>query len=217
MPSITKKVNLMTRDESKLEILKKVESGILSVEEGSALLGIFDKAERQPVEPEIIDHPGEAFAEPVETPKVSGCWKAAWSMILLAGAVLTAFSAFWVYQGYMNKGFGWGFWLSWIPLVLGVFIMVGGWILLESPWMHVRIHSKEDKKDLNIVLSMPIPFGLARWVFKTFGVYMPEEVRKKGIPEMLDLIEGTLRNGEPFHVQVDDKDDGSKVEVIMAK
>jgi hypothetical protein len=207
----------MTREESKLEILKKVENGDLSVEEGSALLSIFDKAERQPVEPEIIDDHGEEFAEPMETPKVSGCWKAAWSMILFGGAVLTAFSAFWVYQGYTTKGFGWGFWLSWIPLVLGVFIMVGGWILLESPWMHVRIHSKEEKKDVNIVLSMPIPFGLARWVFKTFGSYMPEDVRNKGIPELLDDIEVSLKNGEPFHVQVDDKDDGSKVEVFMAK
>ena len=44
----------MTREESKLEILKKVENGVLSVEEGSALLGIFDNAERQPVEPEIV-------------------------------------------------------------------------------------------------------------------------------------------------------------------
>ena len=95
--------------------------------------------------------------------------------------------------------------------------MVGGWILLESPWMHVRIHSKEEKKDVNIVLSMPIPFGLARWVFKTFGSSMPEEVRNKGIPELLDDIEVSLKNGEPFHVQVDDKDDGSKVEVFMAK
>ena len=72
----------MTREESKLEILKKVENGVLSVEEGSALLGILDKAERPSVEPEIVKERDEEFTEPVETPKVSGCWKAAWSMIL---------------------------------------------------------------------------------------------------------------------------------------
>ena len=207
----------MTKDESKLEILKKVEDGTLSVEEGSDLLGILDGAGKSAAEPEIVRERYDQDEKPVETPRVSGCWKAAWSMILLGGAVLTAFSAFWVYQGYQNKGFGWGFWLSWIPLVLGVLIMIGGWILLESPWLHVRIHSKEEGKDVNIVLSMPIPFGLARWVFKTFGSSMPEEVRNKGIPEMLDEIEKTLKQGEPFHITVDDKKDGSHVEVIMAK
>jgi len=207
----------MTKDESKLEILKKVEDGTLTVEEGSDLLGILDLAAAKPAQPEIIRERLEEEPETVEAPKVSGCWKAAWSMILLCGAVLTGFSAFWVYQGYQNKGFGWGFWLSWIPLVLGVLIMIGGWILLESPWLHVRIHSKEEGKNVNIVLSMPIPFGLARWVFKTFGSSMPEEVRNKGIPEMLDEIETTLKKGEPFHVKVDDDEDGSKVEVYMGK
>lgn len=207
----------MTRDESKLEILKKVENGTLSVEEGSDLLGILDNAKWKSPEPEIVGNGGEVFPEPEESPKVSGCWKAAWSMILLGGAVLTAFSAFWAYQGFQNKGFGWGFWLSWIPLVMGVFLMIGGWILIESPWLHVRIHSQEEKKKKNIVLSLPIPFGLARWVFKTFGAVMPEDVRNKGIPEMLDEIEATLKIGEPFHIQIDDDEDGSKVEVLMAK
>jgi hypothetical protein len=207
----------MTKDESKLEILKKVESGVLSIEEGSDLLGILDNAEVKKAAPEIVRDGGDEFSEPMEAPKVSGCWKAAWSMILLGGAVLTAFSAFWVYQGYEAKGFGWAFWLSWIPLVLGVLIMIGGWILLESPWLHVRIHQKEEKKDVNIVLSLPVPLGLAKWVFKTFGEHMPVEVQDKHIPELLDEIEASLKKGEPFHVQVDDEKDGAKVEIFMGR
>jgi hypothetical protein len=34
----------MTADENKLEILKKVENGTLSVEEGADLIGILDRA-----------------------------------------------------------------------------------------------------------------------------------------------------------------------------
>ena len=88
---------------------------------------------------------------------------------------------------------------------------------MESPWMHVRIQSKEENKKVHIVFSMPVPLRLVRWVFRTFGKYMPEEVHDKGIPEMLDEIEATLKAGDPFHVQIDDKEDGSKVEVFMAK
>ncbi len=206
----------MTRDESKIEILKKVESGILSVEEGSDLLGIFDKAEEEAIlaseSPKTVDLEP---MQPIEKPQATGCWKAAWSMILVGGAVLTGFSAYWIFQAYENKGLGWGFFLSWIPLILGVFITIGGWILMESPWMHVRIHSKEDEKKVHIVFSMPVPLRLARWVFRTFGHYMPEEVREKGIEEMLGAIEASMKAGEPFHVQVDDDKDGSKVEVFI--
>lgn len=206
----------MTRDESKIEILKKVESGVLSVEEGSDLLGIFDKAEKESPVPEKPTKSLELESmAPMEKIQASGCWKAAWSMILVGGALLTGFSAYWVFQAYENKGFGWGFFLSWIPLILGVFLMIGGWILMDSPWMHVRIHSKEDNKKVHIVFSMPVPLRLAGWVFKTFGHYMPQEVREKGVEEMLEAIEESMKAGEPFHVQVDDDKDGSKVEVFI--
>ena len=79
----------MTSDESKLEILRKVEDGTLSVEEGSDLIGILEAAKAASSEPEFIqppNEPDEPKTQP-EAPKVSGCWKAAWSMILLGGAV----------------------------------------------------------------------------------------------------------------------------------
>jgi hypothetical protein len=203
----------MTRDENKIEILKKVENGTLSVEEGSDLIGILENAEKLENQPEILDPLPPA--EPVEKPKTSGCWKAAWSMVLFGGAVLTGFSAYWVYQAYHRSGMGWGFWLSWIPFVIGVMIMIGGVWLLEGPWMHVRIKSKDEGKDVKFVFSMPAPFRFASWVMRTFGRYMPPEVREKGVPEMLDEIGESLKRGDPFQVQVDDDKSGDKVEVFI--
>jgi hypothetical protein len=208
---------MMTKDESKLEILKKVEDGTLTIEEGSDLLGILEKGDPKQSQPVVI-HPDRALPpmDPMEKPTAAGCWKAGWSLILLAGAVLTGFSAYWVYQGYKNNGFGWGFWLSWIPMALGVLIMIAGWGLLESPWMHVRVHSKGESKRVNIVFSMPIPLRFVRWIFRTFGGMMPAEVKDKGIEEMLDAMETSIKNGDPFHVQVDDDGEDSKVEVFIA-
>lgn len=56
---------------------------------------------------------------------------------------------------------------------------------------------------------------LAKWVFQNFNQYMPVEVRDKGIPEMLDQIERSMRDGDPFIIQVDDEKDGSHVEISM--
>ncbi len=208
----------MTIDENKLEILKKVEEGTLSVEEGADLLGILERGTqtKQGV-PEFIDPIPPGDPAPAEAPNVSGCWKAAWSMILLAGAVLMALSAFWVYQGYEKAGFSWGFWLSWIPFLIGLAVMIFGWILMDSPWLHARIKSNDGGKLKTIVISIPIPFKLMSWVIRTFPQYMPKDVKEKGIAEMLEEIENSLKRDEPFIVDVDDKEDGDQVYVYISK
>ncbi len=208
----------MTADESKLEILQRVADGTLSVEEGSDLIGILEGAAAAPEEP--IDHqpspPDDTnLDEPM--PHVSGCWKAAWSMILVGGAVLTAFSAYWVYQGYQRSGLGWGFWLSWIPFIIGFLIMLLGWTLMESPWLHLRVNSKEHGKTTRINLVIPLPLKLASWVFKNFAQYMPAEVREKGIGEMIEEMETTLKKGQPFQLEVDDEEDGDQVTILITR
>ena len=209
----------MTSDESKLEILRKVEDGTLTPEEGSDLIGILDASKETGNEPEIIQPSIEpdAPAPSQESPRVSGCWKAAWSMILLGGAVLTAFSAYWIYQGYQKAGLGWGFWLSWIPFIIGVVIMVFGWILMESPWLHVRVKTREEGRLQKIVISIPLPLKLVSWVFRNFSHYMPPEVREKGVDDMLIEIDQALKRGEPFQVEVDDKEDGDQVYVYISR
>jgi len=94
----------MTSEESKLEILKKVESGTLSIEEGSDLLAMFDRVEDS--SPANRSNEPPTAPEPLEKHEASGCWKAAWSMILVGGAILSGFSAYWMYQGYARHGLG---------------------------------------------------------------------------------------------------------------
>ncbi|HPS41943.1 MAG TPA: hypothetical protein PK040_05015 [Anaerolineaceae bacterium] len=208
----------MTKDESKLEILKKVEDGTLSVEEGADLIGILERAAvraaKQPLEPEEA---APAEPAPAQIPQVSSCWKAAWSMILVGGLVLTGFSIWWMYLGYQKSGPGWGFWLSWIPLLIGLVFLVFGIILMESPWMHLRVHEHGKGKSVNLVMSIPLPLQLAGWVFRTFGSYMPAEVRGMDIGSMVDEIEASLKRGEPFQVEIEDKEDGDQVYVYVTK
>lgn len=209
----------MTSDQSKLEILKKVEDGTLSVEEGSQLLGILDSAAAEP-EPVLAEKVPQKPEEDVQqdvavTAKVSGCWKAAWSMVVWLGAGLTALAGYWMYVGYERSGYGWGFWLSWIPLLLGVAITVLGVALMQGTWLNVRIKSDKEKgTPTNLNISMPLPLKFASWVFRNFNQYMPGDVRDKHIGEMLDEMERSVGKGEPFHIQVDDED-GEHVEVTI--
>lgn len=204
----------MTKEEKKLEILRKVENGTIGIEEGADLIaGLESEEEGQtPADASIPVSP----AAPLQKHETSGCWKAAWSMVLVGGAVLSGFSAFWMYKGFEKSGFGWGFWLSWLPMLIGIAFMLLGWALMESPWMHVRVHNTDQNKTKGIfVFSMPVPFNIARWVMNNFGQYMPDEVKSEEVLEILDQAESSIRRGEPFQVQVDADKDGAKVDVFI--
>jgi len=205
---------MMTTEDKKLEILRKVEDGSLTVEEAAARIADLETAEIHTTQE------GGAAVSPSEgsNPKheTSGCWKAAWSMILVGGAILSAFSAYWMVQGYQKHAFGWGFWLSWLPMLIGIGLMLFGWALMESPWMHVRVHGMEHHKFNGIyVFSMPVPFNIARWFMRNFGEYMPKEVKAEEVMDILDQAETSIRNGEPFQVQVDSEKDGTKVDIFI--
>ena len=208
----------MTSDESRLEILKRVGDGILSIDEGSELIGILAGVGTKHAASEGIDPP-PATDQSTESvsPQVSNWWKAVWSLILVGGAVLTGFSSYWVYQGYQKAGFGWGFWLSWIPFIIGVLIMLLGSTLMDSPWLHLRVNARNSNKPRKISITMPLPLKLASWVFRVFGHYMPAEVKDMRIDEMLNEVENTLKRGEPFQVEVEDKEDGDQVYIYITK
>ncbi|PKN99096.1 MAG: hypothetical protein CVU42_09530 [Chloroflexi bacterium HGW-Chloroflexi-4] len=208
----------MTTDENKLEILRKVENGTLSIEEGAELIGILEGAKSEPEPQRVGSQSGDmnlGSMSSTDKHEVSGCWKAAWSMFLVGGAILTGFSAYWIYQGYTNKGLGWGFWLSWIPMLIGIGLMIFGWALMDSPWMHVKVHSEKSGNKGIFIFSMPVPFNIARWVMQNFGQYMPDEVKSHEILDVLDQAESSIKRGEPFQVQVDDENDGTKVDIVI--
>lgn len=208
----------MTSDQSRFEILKSVEDGTLTAEEGSDLIGILDRGREAAPEAEVLD-PIEPMndADGSGSPRVSGWWKALWSLILLGGATLTGFSALWAYRGYERAGLGWGFWLSWIPFILGLLLMVFGSILLDSPWMHIKVDTKKEGKAQKINIAIPVPLKLISWGIKTFGRHMPVDLKEKGLEDVLSEVETAMKRGEPFQIEVDDKEDGDQVYITIAR
>jgi hypothetical protein len=208
----------MTSNESRLEILKRVQDGTLTAEEGSDLISILDRGREVETEAEVLEpEPLPINTEEVETPKVSFWWKAPWSIVLIGGAVLTGFSALWAYRGYERAGLGWGFWLSWIPFIIGVLLMVLGWNLMESPWLHLNVYSKDEGKFRRIHFAIPLPLRLISWGFRTFRQHIPADIKDKGVEEMLVEINDAIKRGEPFEIDVDDKEDGDQVHITISR
>jgi hypothetical protein len=220
---------MMTINQRRFEILRRVETGELSIEEGSRLLanldsGVYEEVEALP--PAEAVPPAAPKAEPVAAePEVihSGVdddaerrmkgWQRWWILPFGAGIVITILGAIWMFQGYLAAGFGWRFWLSWFPFALGLLLTVASWYSRTLPWVHIRIREGKNS-GTNISLSLPIPIGLATWGLRRYKSYAPEQYEKVHLDEVLTVMNETLTQDSPLHVVVDDNDD-THVEIYI--
>jgi hypothetical protein len=205
---------------NKIEILNQVARGELSVDEGNRLLAEMEMAQSAQVEPTPPDHQtaGEMaiVADPQAQPELNEqelerirSWHR-WNWIpLTLFLVLTGFAALWIYQGYRAGGFGWGFWLSWIPFLIGVLGIFAFW---NMKWVHVRVRDKKGGRVQRVSISVPLPLGILPWIFNTFNKYIPANVREQ--QESILMINEVLKTDEPIHIHVTEKED-EEVEIFI--
>lgn len=194
----------MTRDENKLQILKKVENGTLSLEEGADLLSILDREEAGQVPAASVHEEGDSVESTEPLPeKVPAGWKALWGIILWLGVICMAASGFWLYSSYDRSQMGVGFWFALFFLFLSIAIIIFGWRLIAEHWMVVRIRSIEDGKPKKFLIWAPLPIHMALWVFKTFGNKMPADIQGRKIDEILSELNDSLAEGEVLQVDLD--------------
>lgn len=210
-------------------ILEKVEHGELDIDQASVLLAALEDGagaeNHDDFGPEtVVDvdpQSGEAHLDEPEKINAPGCWRVVWFLPLVIGVVLTGFGAWWMYRGWMEKPLGWGFWLSWLPFLLGVGLVAVGWILESAPWLILDIRSKEKegKRKPIFVFAMPAPFGLISWLFRSFPGIIPAKYRERGMVEMLDEFNNSIKQGDPMMIDVNDDDDGEdeRVRIYIGK
>jgi hypothetical protein len=121
-----------------------------------------------------------------------------------------------MYQGYLKAGAGLGFFLSWIPFLLGIALTYSGARLLQSHWIHVAVNTSDHEKPMKLRISLPLPLGFTSWVFKSFGRYMPLDVQEMHLDVMFNELEGAINKGDPFLVHVNDDENGDQVDVVIA-
>ena len=210
-------------DKAERKILDMVERGQISAEEGLRLINAMgsDRKTHQDSTSAHLDvvHPsGEDVLKPSQ-PKISEeelarmkRLKRWWVLPFSIGLLITTLGAIWMYMGYTASGFGWGFWLSWIPFLLGIFIVGVSFQTSRSVWLHVRIRQKPGVKPQQIAISLPLPVTLSRWFLSVFGNRIPG-LREQPLDEYSEILEN-ISPDEPFYVHVND-DLGDEVEVFI--
>jgi len=206
------------------KILDMVEQGLISAEEGLRLINAMgadkqDAAGEKGSPAERVELFEADILEP-SAPRISEAelnrikqLKRWWILPFAIGMVITTLGAVWMYSGYSNSGFGWGFWLAWIPFILGIFIVAVSFQTSRSVWLHVRIKQKHGQHPPKFSISLPLPLSLTRWFIGMFGYKIPglKDQPMGDLSELLDHISPE----EPFYIHVNDKEDGEEVEVFI--
>ncbi len=210
--------------EERLELLRKIEQGELSPEEGLRLINALEGGAASL--PQILEVTSDS-EEPTErvkevdviettseksTPPDYRHWRRFSWIIFGVMVLLTGLSAVWMVLGWLSRPWGWGFWLAWLPFVIGV---VGMWLSYNSPWIHVRIRQRKGAKPERVSLSFPLPVHAVVWFLRTFGRWMPPKVKEQNLADMLNELMKNLSGNEPIHIQVNDEEDGEEVEIFI--
>ena len=216
----------MVVDDPLNDILRKIERGELSADEGLNLINNLDPRvfgapaqadfttpsrsepvyDRQAGSEDEAQLAGEALDHEIER------WRRWWFIPFSVGIFLTLLGAGLMYWGVVAAGLSWGFWLSWIPFLLGQVVMILAWYSQKARWLHVRIRQRPGDKPELIAFSLPLPLRLGVYFFRHFGRFIPQ-LEDKQIDLLLDSLDQSLSSNSPFYVHVND--DGEDVQYLF--
>jgi hypothetical protein len=205
--------------EERRKILEMVSNGRISAEEAAKLMAALEAD--QPGEPVVTETsgfetgPAPKFSKESESELLGRMsWvRYLWQVGLWLGILVFAAGAWWMYTSITPDGFRWGFYCAWFPFLLGVLVIALAWTSRTSRWLYVNVEQRPGEHPQRITLGFPLPLGLVNWAVQTFGSYIPEKERMGVDLALKALHEGTA--GAPLIVNVDDGDNGEKVQVYI--
>ncbi len=216
----------MTFDDPLNEILKKIERGELSADEGLNMINNLESIDTDSrTRPEDISSNWREAAFDSQVPaddndQLAGQaleheierWRRWWFIPFSVGIFITLLGAGLMYWGAAAAGLSWGFWLSWIPFLLGQAMMVLSWYSQKARWLHVRIRQRPGDKPELIAFSFPLPLRLGVYFFRHFSRFIPQ-LEDQQLDLVLDSLDKSLPSDSPFYVHVND--DGEDVQVYL--
>jgi hypothetical protein len=183
----------MSEDE-RMDILNQLESGEITADQALQAL------EQDPQQPEP-----EAVKSEAEIPPRYKSW---WLIPFALGIAGTAAGL-----GLSQLG-GW-WWVCAGPLlVASVTVVIVAAATSQSPWVHVRVRTGAEEGYRKINIHLPIPVRLTAWGLRTFGGNIPQ-LDDTAIDDLIVGLEGNISRETPIVIQVDEGEDGERVEVIM--
>jgi hypothetical protein len=206
--------------EERKKILQMVEEGKITADEAANLMRALDvdaaEAETDVVETEPVSgFTGGETSSADEFERVKARARSFAMIPLWIGVLIAVLSAWGIYSTQLNAGMNFWFYCLLFPLFLGVLLIVIGAGGPSSRWLYVNVdrrYAHEGPK--NITLGFPLPLGLASWFLRTFG-HNIHGMKNTSVDDIIQILDATGKSGEPFIVNVNDHEDGERVQVYI--
>jgi hypothetical protein len=213
--------NSMT-DSERSKILKMVEDGKITPEEGLRLMNVLGEAplddgdEPAPAsrqEPPSPQPDVQSASEPdPDLAKTVATARSLWMIPLWIGVVITTFGGWIMYENVHSSAIGvWFFCLGFPIFFLGVLIILLGLGSRTACWLFVSVKQEPGNFPRRIMIGFPLPLNLASWFMRNFG-HKIKGLRNIPVDQILVAVGNSE---EPLIVNVDEGEEGEKVQVFI--
>jgi hypothetical protein len=211
-------------DSEREQILKMIEDGKITAEQGLTLMQALGEEPEDESAPELpagdevpsfITEPGgEAEGEKKTDPEFDrkvNRFRSLWTIPLWIGVAITVAGAYWMYASMQAAGFGFWFYCSWLPFLLGVLVVALAFSSRTSRWIYVNVKQKPGETPQRIVIAFPL--SLVSWLMMFAKGKMAEHDRG-AMDEIIGAVFNSTKSTEPLMVDVQEED-GEHVQVYI--
>jgi hypothetical protein len=202
--------------EERKKILQMVADGKISAEEATRLMRALDESAEEEIQ--VFEAAPSFGTEKTDAPEFDEVRRRAnrfSGAFLWIGIIFTVLSAWAMFGIQQNAGVNFWFLCLGMPLFLGILFIVMGAGSKSARWLYVNVdRSNQEEWPKNITIALPLPLGLVSWFLATFGSYI-EGLKRTTVDEVIQAIAMAKNISEPLIVNVDDGDDGEKVQVFI--
>ncbi|HEX7542433.1 MAG TPA: hypothetical protein VF352_09910 [Anaerolineales bacterium] len=221
-------------DQERTQVLKMIENGKISPEDGLKLMQTLDQSPAEEELPAGATETG-AGSKPEAAAKENGAEVQAekssfeidprigqvksavrrlWQIPLWIGVLITILSAWGMYSLVQAARLNFWFYCLSAPLLLGVLVIVAAVGSRKARWLFVDVHQKHGEKPAHIFLGFPLPLKLASWVLRTFGRFIPDLGSTK-LNDVMQVVDAGFNGEEPLVINVDEGEEGERVQVYI--
>jgi hypothetical protein len=202
--------------EERKKILQMVADGKISAEEATRLMRALDESAEEEIQ--VFEAAPGFGSEKTDAPEFDEVRRRAnrfSGAFLWIGIIFTVLSAWAMFGIQQNANINFWFYCMGMPLFLGILLIVLGAGSRTSRWLYVNVDRSHQKEwTRNITIALPLPLGLVSWFLKNFGSYI-EGLKHTTVDEVVQAIAMAKNISEPLIINVDDSDDGEKVQVFI--
>jgi hypothetical protein len=190
-------------EEERLRILKMVEDGIIGADEAASLLAALDSGG-----PEKGEEGAASSPDPGTHPER---WARFWIYPLMAGGAVLILGSLIMGLVYVTEAARGWLMCGWLPMILGLLVMLLAWWTRRAKWLHLRISEGRRRR---IAISFPLPLGLAAWGLRVAQPFVPQ-LKETGVDDLIIALRDGVMRDELLFVDVQDDQDGERVQVYI--